>query len=126
MAAGGAFLAAAGPVGWAIAGAAGLISVGVGVAASKKNKQAANEADAQRKEIEESIRRFDFANAEVEALKDLTRTQVEKVSALKGRVPGSDYVSFTDDEKKRAAALVNANLTLAQLINREIDVDAGR
>jgi hypothetical protein len=67
-----------------------------------------------------------IANAEVEALKDLTRTQVEKVSALKGRVPGSDYVSFTDDEKKRAAALVNANLTLAQLINREIDVDAGR
>lgn len=126
MAAGGAFLAAAGPVGWAIAGAAGLISVGVGVAASKKNKQAANEADAQRNEIEESIRRFDCVNAEVEALKDMTITQVEKVSALKGRVPGSDYVSFTDDEKKRAAALVNANLTLAQLINREIDVDAGR
>ena len=74
---------------------------------------------------QESVRRFDCVNAEVEALEDLTRTQVEKVSALKARVPGSDYVSFTDDEKKRAAALVNANLTLAQLINRKIDVDAG-
>lgn len=126
MAAGGAFLAAAGPVGWAIAGAAGLISVGVGVAASKKNKQAANEADAQRKEIEQAIRRFDRVNAEVEALKELTETQVGKVSALKGRVPRADYVSFTDDDKKLAAALVNANLTLARLINREIDVNAGK
>lgn len=126
MAAGSAFLAAAGPVGWAIAGAAALISVGVGVAASKKNKQAANEADAQRKEIEEAIRRFDRVNAEIEALKELTETQMEKVSALKGRVPSTDYVSFTDDEKKLAAALVNANLTLAQLINREVAVNAGK
>lgn len=126
MAAGSAFLAAAGPVGWAIAGAAALISVGVGVAASKKNKQAANEADTQRKEIEEAIRRFDRVNAEIEALKELTETQVGKVSALQGQVPSIDYVSFTDDEKKLAAALVNANLTLAQLINREIDVNAGK
>lgn len=126
MAAGSAFLAAAGPVGWAIAGAAALISVGVGVAASKKNKQAANEADTQRKEIEEAIRRFDRVNAEIEALKELTETQVGKVSALQDQVPSIDYVSFTDDEKKLAAALVNANLTLAQLINREIDVNAGK
>lgn len=125
MAAGSAFLAAAGPVGWAVAGAAALISVAVGVAASKKNKQAANEADVQRREIEEAIRRFDRVDAEIEALKELTETQVERVSALKGRVPTADYVSFTDDEKKLAAALVNANLTLAQLINREIAVNVG-
>lgn len=124
MAAGSAFLAAAGPVGWAVAGAAGLITVGVGAAASVKNKKAANDADAQRDEIEQAIRRFDRVAAEVEALKELTETQVDKVSALRGRVPTTDYASFTDDEKKLAAALVNANLTLAQLINKEVVVNA--
>ena len=126
MAAGSALLAAAGPVGWAVAGAAALISIGVGIAAAKKNKQAANQADVQRKEIEDAIRRFDRIDAEIEALKELTETQAEKVSELMGRVPTSDYVSFTNDEKKLAAALVNANLTLAQLINREIPLDAGK
>lgn len=124
MAAGSAFLAAAGPVGWAVAGAAGLITVGVGAAASVKNKKAANDADAQRDEIEQAIRRFDRVAAEVEALKELTETQVDKVSALRGRVPTTDYASFTHDEKKLAAALVNANLTLAQLINKEVVVNA--
>lgn len=124
MVAGSALLAAAGPVGWSVAGAAALISVGIGVAASKKNKQAANEADVQRTEIEEAIRRFDRVDAEVEAMRELTETQVEKVSVLKGRVPTSDYASFTDEQRKLAAALVNANLTLAQLINKEIAVNA--
>jgi predicted ester cyclase len=67
-AAGSAFPAATGPVGWTIAGAAGLISAGVGVLASKKNTQAANDADVQRKKIEEAIRRHDRVDAEVKAL----------------------------------------------------------
>ena len=125
MAAGGAFLAAAGPVGWAVAGAAALISVGVGVAASVKNKQAAHEANTQRDEVELAIRRFDRVDAELESLRELTETQADKVSVLQGRVPTADYTSFTGGEKKLAAALVNANLTLAQLINKEVVVDAG-
>ncbi|WP_062078786.1 hypothetical protein [Demequina globuliformis] len=123
MAAGSALLAAAGPVGWAVAGAAGLLSVGIGVAASAKNKRAASDADVQRKEIEEAIRRFDRVDAEIHALTELTDTQVQKISSLKRRVPTADYVAFSDEEKALAAALVNGNLTLAQLVNREITVD---
>lgn len=123
MAAGGVFLAAAGPVGWVVAGSAALISVGVGVAATVKNKKAANDAVAQRVEIEQAIRRFSRVRAEIEELRQLTKIQVDKVAALRGRVPTSDYASFRDDEKMAAASLVNANLTLARLVNKEIVVD---
>ena len=51
-------------------------------------------------------------------------TQTEQVAELSSQVPTADYQSFSDDEKRLAAALVNANLTLAQLINKEIEVDA--
>ena len=124
VAAGGAILALAGPVGWAIAGGAALVSVGVGTAASVKNKKAAEHANAERPEVEAAIRRFDRATAEVDALRELTLTQKEQVARLSSRVPTVDYCSFSDDEKRLAAALVNANLTLAQLINKEIAVDA--
>lgn len=124
MAAGSVLLAAAGPVGWTIAGAAALISVGVGTAATVKNKKAAEDANKERLEVEAAIRRFDRTGAEIDALRQVTATQVAQVSGLSRRVPISDYGSFTDGEKQLAAALVNANLTLAQLINKEIAVDA--
>ncbi|WP_072313928.1 hypothetical protein [Agrococcus sp. Marseille-P2731] len=124
MAAGSVLLAAAGPVGWTIAGAAALISVGVGTAAAVKNKKAAEDANEERLDVEAAIRRFDRTGAEIDALRRVTATQIAQVSGLSRRVPISDYGSFTDGEKQLAAALVNANLTLAQLINKEIAVDA--
>lgn len=124
MAAGAAFLGLAGPVGWTIAGGAALVSVGVGTVAAVKNKRAAEDLIKERLDVEAAIRRFDQTTAEVEALRELTLTQTEKVAELSRRVPTVDYQSFTDDEKRLAAALVNANLSLAQLINKEIAVDA--
>lgn len=124
MVAGGALLTLAGPVGWAIAGGAALVSVGVGAAASVKNKKTAEGANAERPGVEAAIRRFNRETAGVNALRELTLTQKEQVARLSSRVPTADYRSFSDDEKLLAAALVNANLTLAQLINKEIALDA--
>lgn len=122
IAAGSLFLAAAGPVGWTIAGAGAVISVGVGAAAAVKNKKVAEDASKERLEIEAAIRRFERTGAQVDALREVTLTQVAQVSRLSRRVPTSDYESFTDGEKQLAAALVNSNLTLAQLVNKEIAV----
>lgn len=124
MAAGTALLALAGPVGWTIAGGAALVSVGVGTVALVKNRKAAEDLNTERLEVEAAIRRFDHTTAEVDALLELTLTQTEQVAGLSSRVPTADYQSFSDNEKRLAAALVNANLTLAQLINKEIAVDA--
>lgn len=122
IAAGSLFLAAVGPVGWAIAGAGAVISVGVGAAAAVKNKKVAEDASKERLEIEAAIRRFERTGAQVDALREVTLTQVAQVSRLSRRVPTSDYESFTDGEKQLAAALVNSNLTLARLVNKEIAV----
>jgi hypothetical protein len=124
MAAGTALLALAGPVGWTIAGGAALVSIGVGAAAAVKNKRAARDLNKERLEVEAAIRRFDQTTAEVDALLELTVTQMEQVAGLSSEVPTADYQAFSDDEKRLAAALVNANLALAHLINKEIAVDA--
>lgn len=123
MAAGTALLALAGPIGWTIAGGAALVSVGVGATAAVKNKKAAHDLNTDRLEVEAAIRRFDATTAEVDALLELTVAQTEQLAGLSSQVPAADYQSFSDDEKRLAAALVNANLTLAQLLNKEIAVD---
>ena len=124
VAAGTALLALAGPVGWTSAGGAALVSVGVGVAAAVRYKREAEDLNQERFEVEAAIRRFDKTTAEVDALLDLTVTQTKQVAGLSSQVPAADYRSFSEDEKRLAAALVNSNLTLAQLINKEITVDA--
>ncbi|GAA3033528.1 hypothetical protein [Microbacterium dextranolyticum] len=124
MAAGTALLALAGPVGWTIAAGAALVSIGVGAAAAVENKKAADDVNKERLDVEAAIRRFDQTTAEVDALLDLTVTQMEQVAGLSSQVPTADYQSFSDDEKRLAAALVNTNLALARLINKEIAVDA--
>ncbi|OLT29842.1 hypothetical protein BJF82_12275 [Kytococcus sp. CUA-901] len=124
MAAGGTLLALAGPVGWAIAVAAGAVSVGVGVRTATKNKSAAAESDNERMEIEAAIRRFDRVIAEISSLDELTRSQMAELKRLSKGVPDADYRSFSEAERKGAAMLVNGNLVLAELVNKELSVDA--
>lgn len=69
------------------------------------------------------IRRFNAMNAEVGALIETTRTQVDGVERANAAVTGTDYSLFTRDERLQAGLLVNATLTLAQLINRELSLD---
>ena len=123
MSAGTALLALAGPVGWTIAGVAGAAAVGSGIFANQKNKEAADKLVGERQGVEKMIRRFDGMNAEVKALADTTRTQIDGVEQANMAVTGTDYSLFTKDEKMQAGMLVNATLTLAQLINKELKLD---
>lgn len=123
MSAGTALLALAGPVGWTIAGVAGAAAVGSGIFANHKNKETADKLVDERRNVEEMIRRFNAMNAEVGALIETTRTQIDGVERANAAVTGTDYSLFTRDEKLQAGLLVNATLTLAQLINRELSLD---
>ncbi|WP_042356713.1 hypothetical protein [Bacillus rubiinfantis] len=124
MSAGSAFLALAGPVGWTIAGVMLAGSVGSGLFASHKNKQTANKLIAERENLEKIIRKFNNMNSEVKALVGTTNTQITGVSKAEKALIGSDYSQFSKDEKLQAGLLVNSTLTLAQLINKELKLDA--
>lgn len=124
MSAGSAFLGLAGPVGWTIAGIMLAGSVGSGLYASRKNKQTANELLVERENIEKIIRKFSSMNHEVKALFKTTKNQISGVTETYIALNGSDYNQFSKEEKLQAGLLVNSTLTLAQLINKELKLDA--
>jgi hypothetical protein len=124
MSAGSAFLALAGPIGWGIAGVMLTASFGAGLFASHKNKKTANKLVAEKENLEKVIRKFNNMNAKVKALIGTTKTQVAGVSIAEKALIGLDYSQFSNDEKIQAGLLVNSTLTLAQLINKEIKLDA--
>ena len=62
-------------------------------------------------------------DAEVKALIETTQSQVDGVERADASVTGIDYNEFTQDEKMRAGLLVNSALTLAQLINKELNLN---
>lgn len=124
MSAGGALLALAGPVGWTIAGVMLAGSVGSGLFASHKNKDTANKLIAERENLEKVIRKFNNMNAEVKALIETTNNQITGVTKAEKALTGSDYRQFSKDEKMQAGLLVNSTLTLAELINKELKLDA--
>ena len=63
-------------------------------------------------------------NSEVKALLETTITEINGVSMAEKCLIGSDYSQFNSDEKLQAGLLVNSTLTLAQLINKELKLDA--
>ncbi len=123
MTAGNALLALAGPVGWTIAGIALTASVGTGLFASYKNKETAIKLISERENLELIVRKFNNLNADVEALIEVTDTQIEGVKRTNSLVIGADYNSFSKDEKMQAGLLVNSTLTLAQLVNKELKLN---
>ena len=124
MSAGSALLALAGPVGWTIAGVMIAGSVGSGLYANNKNKKTANRLIGERDNLEIIVRKFNNMNSEVKALMKITNTQMTGVSRAEKALIGSDYSQFSKDERLQAGLLVNSTLTLAQLINKELKLDA--
>lgn len=124
MSAGSAFLALAGPVGWTIAGIMLAGSFGSGLYASRKNKKVANELINEVGNLEKIIRKFNNMNSEVKALTETTKTQMDGVTKAEKALVGNDYSLFTKNEKIQAGLLVNSTLTLAQLINKELKLNA--
>ena len=123
MAAGNAFLALAGPVGWGIAGVMLTASVGAGVVANRKNEEVAKEAIEEQKKVELLARQLKEKVIEVTELIELTEKQTEGIYLANLSLTGMDYSLFTDDEKYQAGALVNATLSLTAMINKEIKIN---
>ena len=59
---------------------------------------------------------------EIKQLIEITERQANEIEQLNKLVKGSDYLSFTDEEKKQAGFLVNSTLTLSKIINKEVDI----
>jgi hypothetical protein len=122
MVAGEALLALAGPIGWTIGGAA---LVGSALFLSSKNKNIADQANRQRKEIEANSRQLETALIEMDRLYSLTTEHVNGMNnlmaALKTQAP-SDYRQFTAEHKNKIGSLINHVHSLSVLLNKKVDV----
>ena len=123
IAAGNAFLAMAGPVGWGIAGLMLTASVGAGVFANKKNEEVAKEALDEQMKIELLIRQTEKSIIDITELINLIEKQTEGIYLTNLSLIGMDYSIFTEEEKYQAGSLVNSTLSLTEMINKEIKVN---
>ena len=120
MAAGTAFLAMSGPIGWSIAGATLLTSILLFTSKKMKlNKQKNEEIEAVKKNTEK-VREVD---ADLRELLDETialRDGVNTSFTNSLDVYGKDYTSFSVAQKKSLGALVNNTKALAALLGKVI------
>ena len=121
MAGGKALLAMAGPVGWAIGGAA---LVGGGLLTNSKNKKIAEKAEAQAKEIKTETTKLSKLktkiNAEIKAIVPLNDGVKQNLDGLKS-TGKSDYKMFTNDEKEALMELMNSAESLSKRIGVKIE-----
>lgn len=120
IAAGQAFLALAGPVGWGIAGTSILASVLITL--NKKNntieqeKQEISQIQKCTEALEELHAKIDSLYSETCTLRMKLEAQIQKCEAL----CGSDYTSLSDEEQRCLGALVNNVLALSTLLNKTV------
>ncbi len=120
MAAGNAFLALAGPIGWGITAASTGISL---ISLTKKNKDIADEAVEEAKEIARARESLDESSEKIDALIEKTEAIAGDINREKDQIMGMmnlEYASLRDDEKKFLGALVNNALSLSKLLNETI------
>lgn len=117
MAAGQAFLALAGPIGWgitAVSTGASLISL------SNKNKELADKAVNEAKEISIARESLDEVSEKVNSLRaktDILYTDMDKQRAKILKFLNADYLSLEDEDKYFLGTLVNNTLSLSVLLN---------
>ena len=120
MAAGSAFLALAGPVGWAIGGAA---VVGTGVFIRRRNRKLAMKAQEIMIKIEAEVRSLQTAHREIVGLAKATKAHADgclsDLAVLRQSAP-SDYSKFDKASKERLAAVINHIRTLGELIQKKV------
>lgn len=120
IAAGEAFLALAGPVGWALGGTA---LVAAGLFARSRNRAIAEDAAAEIKKIQSHIAALSAAKVEINHLFDLTERHVDGVTALLAQLrewAPRDYHEFSSDQKERLGALINHIHSLSELLNMKV------
>ncbi|CEA05365.1 hypothetical protein BN1050_02424 [Metalysinibacillus saudimassiliensis] len=125
MAGGSAFLALAGPVGWAIGGTA---IAGAGLMARGKNKKIADEAFEKAKELHEQTTIMKITSTEISEVASLINNNSQKLMRLKDILVESTF-SYNQDmaliQKQpqlmnQIGTLVNNTKSLAKLLNRTI------
>lgn len=120
MAAGEAFLALAGPIGWGITAASTGISL---IALSNKNKKLADDAVKEAKKIAEVREVLDETTEKVKALRVKTETIYNDMNQQRDKIiayMNMDYLSLGDEEKYFLGSLVNNTLSLSALLNETI------
>ena len=122
MAAGNAFLALAGPIGWAL-GAIGL--VGGGLFANKKNKEAAIKAEDERVKLKASRKNLEAVNYNIKRLRQSTK-EISKllnesfVQFVEETRSVTSYEQFTDEHKHELRAIINNTLSLSKLFMEDV------
>jgi len=121
MAAGQAFLALAGPIGWgitAVSTGASLISL------NKKNKEIAYQALLEAKEIAKAREAIDETTEKVNVLAKKTKMLNNDLSSQKEKILGfkdADYSSLSEAEQYFLGTLVNNTYSLAAILNETVE-----
>lgn len=120
MAAGQAFLALAGPIGWGITAASTGVSL---ISLSNKNKKIAEDAVKEAKEITTAREALDETTEKVNALISKTELIFLDMKRQKDKIVSCmnvDYLSLQDEEKLFLGSLVNNTESLSRLLNETI------
>lgn len=118
IAAGNAFLALAGPVGWGIAG---TLAVAGGLFAAHKNKKAAEEAIEYAKETQSRIAVLQPKLTELYKLTLSTEKLLKSLHITKMvQTFPKDYLKFAEEQKEELVALINHARAMGELINKRI------
>jgi len=121
LAAGNAFLALAGPIGWGITAASTGISL---ISLTNKNKKISDEAIKEAKEIAKARESLDETSEKINALVDKTRILENDISSDKDKIisfADIDFVSLNEEDKLYLGTLVNNTLSLSKLLNENIE-----
>lgn len=121
MAAGNAFLALAGPIGWGITAASTGISL---ISLSNKNKKISDEAVKEAKEIAKARESLDETSEKIDALTEKTKVLNKDILANKEKIvafTNLDFSAMSDEDKLYLGALVNNALSLSKLLNETIE-----
>lgn len=121
MAAGQAFLALAGPVGWGITAASTGISL---ISLTNKNKELADKAVKEAKEIARAKEALDETTEKVNALKTKTDLLFNDMNMQKEKITGFmnvNYLTIEDKDKIFLGTLVNNTLSLSVLLNETVE-----
>lgn len=121
MAAGQAFLALAGPIGWGITAASTAISL---ISLTNKNKDVAEKAVKEAKEIAKAREALDETTEKINALKAKTDRLFDDMNREKSKIMSFmnlDYLSLQEEDKLFLGTLVNHTLSLSQLLNETIE-----
>lgn len=120
MAAGNAFLAMAGPIGWGI-GVSTLI--GASLYSSNKNREIAEKANLETFRVFKKNREFSLINTEIEQMIEITKKlklNTENLFDKLNLLNKNNYEDFTEEEQYELGILINMTKGLAESLNKTV------